>query len=206
MKGRLSLSPTTTCMCDDRNSTAPPTPLASIRKVASGALTSEEVRKLRSLLWRAFADDGEGFTEDDWSHALGGWHVVAEDGDVLLSHASVIRRTLEIDGKSWDTGYVEAVASDPAHQNEGFGTLVMNVIGAIIQEEYELGALGTGSFHFYERLGWRRWQGPSGVRTLSGVNPTSGDDGFIMVLLTPKTSGIELGGLITCNWRQGDVW
>jgi len=170
-------------------------------------LTFEDVARLRRLLWRAFGDDPEeGFSEDDWSHALGGWHVLAEDGDVLLSHASVIRRTLEIDGRSWDTGYVEAVASDPKHQGEGIGTQVMNVIGAIIHEEYQLGALGTGSFHFYERLGWRRWQGQSGVRTPWGTNRTPDDDGFIMVLLTPKSAGIDLRSLITCNWRQGDVW
>jgi aminoglycoside 2'-N-acetyltransferase I len=132
--------------------------------------------------------------------------VLAEDGDLLLSHAAVIRRTLEIDGEPWDTGYVEAVASDPAHQGKGIGTRVMEVVGDIIHEEHQLGALGTGSFHFYERLGWRRWRGQSGVRTPAGIQQTPDDDRFIMVLLTPMTAGIDLSGFITCNWRQGDVW
>ncbi|MGH8959011.1 MAG: GNAT family N-acetyltransferase [Acidimicrobiia bacterium] len=178
-----------------------------IRRVASAALTSTELEKLRSLLDRAFGDDPEqGFDEDDWSHALGGWHVVVEDGDHLLAHASVVRRTLEVDGEPWDTGYVEAVATDPLYQGRGIGTHVMTTIGELISGSHRLGGLGTGSFHFYERLGWRRWRGPSGVRTPSGIERTSEDDGFIMVLLTPVSSHLDLRGLITCDWREGDVW
>lgn len=182
-------------------------PAPVIRRVATAALTSTELEKLRSLLWRAFGDRPEdGFDEDDWSHALGGWHVLAEDGDRVLAHAAVVRRALEVDGEAWDTGYVEAVATDPSHQGRGIGTQVMTTIGEVILENHPLGALGTGAFHFYERLGWRRWQGRSGVRTPSGIKRTSEDDGFIMVLLTEETADLDLGGLITCDWREGDVW
>lgn len=181
--------------------------MPSIRRLASAALTPAEIEKLRSLLWRAFGDDSvDGFDEDDWTHALGGWHVLAEDGDQLLAHASVVRRTLEVDGEPWDAGYVEAVATDPMLQGRGFGTQVMINIAEIISENHRLGALGTGSFHFYERLGWQRWRGPSGVRTPAGVERTSKDDGFIMVLLTEASMHLELTGLITCDWRPGDVW
>lgn len=181
--------------------------MPSIRRVASAALTSSEIEKVRSLLWRAFGDDPEeGFDEDDWSHALGGWHVLAEDDDRLLAHAAVVPRTLEVEGEPWDAGYVEAVATDALHQGKGIGTRVMTTIDEIISENHHLGALGTGVHYFYERLGWRRWQGPSGVRTSSGIERTPEDDGFIMVLLTRETSGLDLRGLITCDWRAGDVW
>jgi aminoglycoside 2'-N-acetyltransferase I len=167
-------------------------------------LTPSEIKNLRSLLWRAFGDDD--FDEDDWGHALGGWHVLAEDGDQLMAHAAVVRRTLEVGGEPWDTGYVEAVATDPVSQGRGIATQVMTIVGQIISENHQLGALGTGLFHFYERLGWQRWRGPSGVRTVAGTERTSEDDGFIMVLLTEASRHLDLAGLITCDWRPGDVW
>jgi aminoglycoside 2'-N-acetyltransferase I len=167
-------------------------------------LTPSEIKNLRSLLWRAFGDDD--FDEDDWGHALGGWHVLAEDGDQLMAHAAVVRRTLEVGGEPWDTGYVEAVATDPVSQGRGIATQVMTIVGQIISENHQLGALGTGMFHFYERLGWQRWRGPSGVRTVAGTERTSEDDGFIMVLLTEASRHLDLAGLITCDWRPGDVW
>jgi aminoglycoside 2'-N-acetyltransferase I len=167
-------------------------------------LTPSEIKNLRSLLWRAFGDDD--FDEDDWGHALGGWHVLAEDGDQLMAHAAVVRRTLEVGGEPWDTGYVEAVASVPVSQGRGIATQVMTIVGQIISENHQLGALGTGLFHFYERLGWQRWRGPSGVRTVAGTERTSEDDGFIMVLLTEASRHLDLAGLITCDWRPGDVW
>jgi aminoglycoside 2'-N-acetyltransferase I len=170
-------------------------------------LASGEIEKLRSLLWRAFGNDPEeGFDEDDWSHALGGWHVLAEDGERLLAHASVVPRTLEVEGEAWDTGYVEAVATHPSYQGQGIGTQVMTTVGEVISENHRFGALGTGLFHFYERLGWQRWRGPSGVRTVAGTERTSEDDGFIMVLLTEASRHLDLAGLITCDWRPGDVW
>lgn len=178
--------------------------MPSIRRVASAALTPSEIKNLRSLLWRAFGDDD--FDEDDWGHALGGWHVLAEDGDQLMAHAAVVRRTLEVGGEPWDTGYVEAVATDPVSQGRGIATQVMTIVGQIISENHQLGALGTGLFHFYERLGWQRWRGPSGVRTVAGTERTSEDDGFIMVLLTEASRHLDLAGLITCDWRPGDVW
>lgn len=179
--------------------------MPSIRRVGTSALTPAEVKSLRSLLWRAFGEK-DGFDEADWSHALGGWHVLAEEGDQLLGHASVVTRTIEVEGERWDAGYVEAVATHPLHQGQGIGTRVMAAIGEIISERHPLGVLGTGSFHFYERLGWRRWQGPSGVRTSSGIERTPEDDGYIMVLLMQETSYLDLAGLITCDWREGDVW
>nr|MBA2254746.1 hypothetical protein [Chloroflexota bacterium] len=75
-----------------------------------------------------------------------------------------------------------------------------------IPEGFELGALGTGSHGFYERLGWLTWQGPSNVRTATGTLPTPDDDGYIMVLSTPTSPALDLTTPISCEWRPGDVW
>ena len=104
------------------------------------------------------------------------------------------------------TGYVEAVATAPAHQGAGHGTLVMPEVTAWIRERYELGCLGTGRQRFYERLGWRTWLGPSSVGTADGPRPTPDDDGYLMVLATPSSPPLDYAAPISCEWRPGDVW
>lgn len=179
-----------------------------IRTFATAAMTPAEARAIRSLMDRAFADDEDGAFEDaDWEHALGGIHVVAEEDERILAHASVVPRVLIAGGTQLRTGYVEAVATEPDRQGEGHGTAVMRVVGEHIASTYELGALGTGSFHFYERLGWRRWTGPTGVRRADGrVDRTPDDDGYVMVLRTPSTPPLDEDAVLTCEERPGDVW
>jgi aminoglycoside 2'-N-acetyltransferase I len=82
----------------------------------------------------------------------------------------------------------------------------MRDVTSYIQERFELGALGTGSHHFYERLGWLRWRGPTSVRTGTGTRRTPGEDGYILVLPTPSSPSLDLTVAISCEWRPGDVW
>ena len=99
-------------------------------------------------------------------------------------HAAVVTRVLHIGGTPLRTGYVEAVATAPSHERRGLGTSVMRDVGTYISERFELGALGTGSHGFYERLGWVAWAGPSSVRMPDGERRTPDDDPYIMVLRT----------------------
>ena len=156
----------------------------------------------------AFADDEHGgFTEEDWLHALGGTHFLLDADSRIICHASVVTRELHVDGVPFRTAYVEAVATDPAHQRQGLGTQVMRAVGAFIDAgDWQLAALGTGSQRFYERLGWRVWRGPSSVRTATGDVATPEEDGYIMVRLTPQSSGIDWSAPLSCEWRPGDVW
>ena len=180
---------------------------ARIRRVATADLRPAEVEAIRAILWAAFDDDEEGrFTEEDWDHALGGVHVVAESDGRIVAHGSVVPREIHIGGRPLAAGYVEAVATDPGLQRTGLGTGVMREAGAIIREDYELGVLGTGEHAFYERLGWRTWRGPSSVRTPGGDRPTPDEDGYIMVLATPSTPPLDPDAPISCDWRPGDVW
>ncbi len=177
-----------------------------LRRLPTAALTPHEIRAIRVLLWAAFPPGDEGFTEDDWEHALGGVHVVLDVEGAIVAHASVVERDLHVGERPTRTGYVEAVAVDPARQASGFGTVVMDEIDNEIARHYELGALGTGAHHFYERLGWRTWQGPSFVRTDDGVQRTPDDDGYIMVLPTRTWPDPDLTAPLSCESRPGDVW
>ena len=171
-------------------------------------MTADEAREIRALLDAAFVDDEDGaFKDADWAHALGGLHVVAEADGELLAHAAVVPRLLEAGGVPLRTGYVEAVATRPDRQGDGHGTAVMRAIGEHIAATFELGALGTGAFRFYERLGWRRWPGPLGVRRADGTTErTPDEEGFVMVLRTPATPPLDDTALLTCEERPGDDW
>ncbi len=179
-----------------------------LRRLATSDLTPAERTSIRALLDAAFdhEDPDERFSEDDWQHALGGTHVVLDLDGEIVAHASVVPRDLRADGRSVRTGYVEAVATVPARHGQSFGTIVMKDVGDLIRDGFELGALGTGAYHFYERLGWTAWRGPTAVRTDDGERRTPGDDGFILVLRTPTTPTLDDTGPISCDWRPGDVW
>jgi aminoglycoside 2'-N-acetyltransferase I len=179
-----------------------------IRRLPTTSLSADDTRAIRAMLVKAFADDGpdEQFDEHDWQHALGGTHVVLDVDGEILAHASVVERWLHVGGMPIRTGYVEAVATAPHRQGNGLGTLVMTEIGDIIRAGFDLGALGTGAHHFYERLGWRTWRGPTSVRTPQGDRPTADDDGFILVLETPTSPPLDFTAPISCDWRPGDVW
>ena len=180
---------------------------ATVRRANTEDLTAPEIAAIRKMLVDAFgSDEDEAFTDDDWEHAIGGLHFVVALEGAIVAHASVVERQLHVDGRAIRTGYVEAVATAPDHQGAGFGSLVMTEANAYIRGAFELGALGTGRQAFYERLGWRTWTGPSGVRTTDGVRPTPEDDGYLMVLTTPTSPPLDLNGTIICEWRPGDVW
>jgi aminoglycoside 2'-N-acetyltransferase I len=162
---------------------------------------------IRRLLHAAFGDDeDERFTDDDWLHAVGGVHFVLDVDGEIVSHASVVERELHVAGRPLRTGYVEAVATAPERQGAGLGTRLMEDVNAYVVDRFELGALGTGRHHFYERLGWQSWRGPSSVRTASGSRRTPDEDGYILVLATRSLPRLDLDAEISCDWRPGDVW
>ena len=185
------------------------TPGLSLRRLSTAELTAADIDALRALLARAFSEDEDGpLTEEDWQHALGGVHVIADVEDAVVAHAAVVERALHVGGRPVRTGYVEAVAVDPDWQGRGIGTTVMAAVGGYVRATFEIGALATGKHHFYEREGWTTWQGPAAVRTATGEEPTPDEDGYILVLATPTTpwDPLPLDAPISCDWRPGDVW
>jgi aminoglycoside 2'-N-acetyltransferase I len=178
-----------------------------LRRLATPDLTAPEIAAIRELLVAAFGpDEDERFTEHDWDHAVGGIHFVLDTDGEIVGHASVVEREIQVDGRPLRTGYVEAVAAAVDCQGTGLGSLLMADVSSFIRDSFELGALGTGRHRFYERLGWRRWTGPSFVRTADGPRRTPDEDGFILVLPTPSSPPLDPTGSISCEWRPGDVW
>lgn len=168
------------------------------------ALADRHRAAIRRLLDDAFAGD---FTDDDWQHALGGWHALIEEAGAIVAHAAVVERRLEIGGRVVSAGYVEAVAVPTSRQRSGLGSSVMRAINAIIRERFELGALSSGEWGFYERLGWERWRGPTYVRRADGqIVRTPDEDDGVMVLRTERSGPLDLREPIACDERPGDSW
>jgi aminoglycoside 2'-N-acetyltransferase I len=177
-----------------------------VRRLSSDDLTPRQLESLRALFDAAWPDAGDEFTQEDFDHALGGVHLLIEADGAIVSHASVVERELQTAGHRLATGYVEGVATLPEHRRRGYGSAIMAEVGAHIDGTFQLGALGTGLYSFYERLEWVVWKGPTSVRTDQGLVPTPEEDGSVLVRLTPTSPQLDLSAPISCDWRPGDVW
>lgn len=178
-------------------------PVPEVRLLTTAEVPPELLAAARDLCDRAFAGR---FDETDWDHALGGWHALALDGPDLVAHAAVVDRVLHVGGRPFRAGYVEAVATEPARQGTGLGSLVMTPLAAVIRAETELGALSTGAPGFYQRLGWERWRGPTYVRRDGQPVRTPEEDDGVMVLRHGPSQALDLGAGIACDQREGDDW
>lgn len=179
--------------------------MTSIRVVASAALSSEEWSELTDLCVAAFDEPWD----DYWDDIGPGLHVLAEQPEGgIVAHAAIVDRILYPGDAALRAGYVEAVAVWPDRQRHGLGTSVMEVINGMLDERYEIGALGTGSHDFYARLGWVTWQGPTWIRQPDGrLDRSPDEDGGIMVRRTPMTPlDLDLSTPIAVDWRPGEVW
>jgi aminoglycoside 2'-N-acetyltransferase I len=179
---------------------------STLRRLRTDELSVSELRELRRLFDEAWQGD-DAFDDDDWAHTIGGTHLMMEVGGTVRSHVSVVPRTLATGGRDFVTGYVEAVATRERDRGRGYASGLMRAATDLIDERYELGALGTELFDFYARFGWERWGGPTSVRTDDGEVLTPDEDGFVMVHRTPTTpADLDLDAPISCDWRPGDVW
>ena len=124
----------------------------------------------------------------------------------VISHGSVVPRTIECAGHALHAGFVEAVATVTDRRREGHGSSVMSRLNEVISERYDVGVLSTGTPEFYETLGWERWRGPTFVDTPRGRERTADDDGDVMILRTSKSPDLDVDAPIVCDWRAGDVW
>lgn len=175
-----------------------------VRIVESRDLSGAELQAIRRLLDAAFERD---FSDDDWDHALGGWHALIEGPSGVVGHAAVVPRRLFIAGSELHTGYVEAVGVWPDRQRSGLGTTVMHAVTDLVRARFELGALSTGAWPFYARLGWERWRGPTFVRRADGtLRRSPEEDDGVMVLRCTGSPRLDLTASITCDERSGDSW
>ena len=165
--------------------------------------TAAVLAQARDLLDVVFAGD---LTDHDWEHSLGGMHSIVWHNSAMVDHASVIQRRLVHGDHVLRTGYVEGVGVHPEWQRHGIGGQMMAALEAIIEAAYDIGALGATdeAINLYEHRGWIRWLGPTSALTPTGIVRTPDADGCIYVF--PVSHVLDVGGELTCGWRDGDVW
>jgi aminoglycoside 2'-N-acetyltransferase I len=135
----------------------------------------------------------------------GGLHFLAYRGAELVSHAVVTTRWLQPEGQPvLKTAYVDAVATLPAYQGQGYGSALMRQL-ARDSGEYAIACLETERIAFYERLGWEVWRGPLAGRGEHGLVPTPDQTG-ILVLRLPQTPALDLDGGLTIECQAGRIW
>jgi aminoglycoside 2'-N-acetyltransferase I len=175
-----------------------------LRAARTADLSPAELTRLRALLDDAFAGR---FGNDDWSHALGGVHVLAETAGELVGHGAVVVRQLTAAERTLRTGYVEAVATAPSWRRRGVGSAVMAEVERLVADGFELGALSSSrqAVGLYAARGWHRWTGAVGALTPEGFVDSPGE--AVFVLPTPHTPvGLDTSTRLVCDWRSGDLW
>ncbi len=134
----------------------------------------------------------------------GGRHFLAyRDGEVV-SHAVVTTRWLQPEGQPLlKTAYVDAVATLPTFQGQGYGSAVMRTLAQSIAD-YAIACLETERIGFYARLGWERWRGALAGRGNEGLVPTPEQEG-ILVLRLKQTPPLNLDSLLIIE-IDGRIW
>lgn len=84
------------------------------------------------------------------------------------------------------TAYIDAVATLPQYQGQGYSSAVMRHLANVIDGEYVIACLETEREEFYKRLGWETWRGALAGRSEQGLIPTPAQKG-IMILRLSRT-------------------
>ena len=134
----------------------------------------------------------------------GGRHFLAYDGTLLVSHAIVTTRWVQPAGLPMlNTAYVDAVATLPAVQGQGYGSALLRHLAQNI-DDYEIACLQTDIPAFYQRLDWELWRGPLAGRGEAGLVPTPAQKG-VMILRLHHTPPLDLDTLLTIE-VAGRIW
>jgi aminoglycoside 2'-N-acetyltransferase I len=136
----------------------------------------------------------------------GGWHFLAYHDELLVSHAMVTTRWLQMEDQPLlKTAYIDAVATLPAYQGLGYGSALMRQLARDIDHEYMIACLETDRETFYERLSWQIWRGPLAGRGEQGMIPTPEQRG-VMVLRLSQTPILDLNSMLTIECQAGRIW
>jgi len=173
--------------------------------IPTADLSKAQRADIRALLDQAFLGN---FSDDDWDHALGGLHFLAEDQGTLVAHAAVVQRSFLHADRAWRCGYVEAVAVHPSWRGQGFAATVLDAAESVIDRGYDLGALSASEAGrgLYVSRSWLPWRGRTAVLSPTGLTPTPEDDDSTFVRFAPDGPHFDRAATLACDWRNGDVW
>ena len=178
-----------------------------LQVIPSDRLSQEMLDRILELCGRAYGED----LRECFRTFADPVHVLAVADGIIVSHALWITRWLAPAGAApLRTAYVEAVATDPAWQRQGFASAVLRrLVREVARFElarFELAALcpSEDGRPLYTRLGWETWTGPLSIRRGSSLIDTS--DESIMIHRLPMTPPLRLSDSMSAEWRPGEMW
>ena len=133
-------------------------------------------------------------------------HVLATAEGTIVSHALWVTRWLAPGGSApLRTAYVEAVATDPAHERRGLASAVMRTLVSRVGT-FQLAALcpSDRGQALYSRLGWETWIGPLSIRR--GANVIETPEESVMIYRVPWSPPLNLAEPLSAEWRPGELW
>lgn len=135
----------------------------------------------------------------------GGRHFLAYRASELVSHAVATTRRLQPEGLPvLKTAYVDAVATLPVYQGQGYGSAAMRRLAAEV-DDYDVACLQTDRPTFYDRLGWELWLGSLAGRGEGGLIPTPEQRG-VMVLRLSNTPPLDMHTPLTIECQPERIW
>lgn len=169
------------------------------RLVHTAHLGPHGLADVRDLCELAFDD----YDDTTFQHALGGTHALVLHDHHLVAHGSVVLRRLRIGGRWLRCGWIESVATHPAHRRNGYAHAVMAALETLAPGYDLLGLCSSDAGRpLYESRAWFLWRGPASVLSPDGIRPTPDEDSIYVHTVRP----IDFGGEIVCDWREGEVW
>jgi nodulation protein A len=162
--------------------------------------------EVAALLASAFPRSSTPFGgERSWSSARPELRLLARGPGTagVVAHAGVLRRFVQVDGRSQLVGDVGLVAVDPARHGSGLGAaLLAEVAAALVRLDVPFGFLTCGEHvaGFYARGGWVRVPGPTRMVRADGRVQVYG--GVSMVLPVGAPLADWPAGRIDRNGRE----
>ena len=135
-----------------------------------------------------------------------GIHICGQLPDGLCSHAVISKRDMIIDGMSLRAAYVDAVATLPAKQGQGYASAIMREAMHVAAKTFDIGGLSTFRPDWYRRLGWEAWKGLLSLRRGSEIITEPNIKGTIMIYRFPHTPMFTCNQSLTASWRPGGGW
>jgi GNAT superfamily N-acetyltransferase len=173
-----------------------------IAVVPSDAMRDQRREELLSLCTRAYGEDFSSYLRL-LSPAV---HVLAYVDGKLVSHAAWVERQLHAEHVGpLRTAYVEAVATLPDHQGEGYASAVLSKIPSLVGD-FALAALSPSDQGYYRRLGWELWEGPLSYRSPTGAEIPTPEEQVMIYRLPLTPVSLDLRARLSTDWRPGEVW
>lgn len=173
-----------------------------LQEIASTAMSVELRDQILDLCSQAYEEDFTAYLQllSPATHLLG-WL----NGE-LVSHLAWVERELRAGGVGpLRTAYIEAVATLPPYQGRGFASVLLTATPPLVQD-FELAALAPSDAKFYQRLGWRLWEGPLSYIDPAGAQIETPEEQVMIYALPSTPPSLDIWAPLSTRWRAIEVW